>query len=258
MTRQAAPEVTMSSIPTNVEALRRARATPSARLTRLPDPPADAASAYFIQHSVMAGLGPIGGWKVGSPNPTGGFTCAPLPASHIMTSPARVMQAECPDRGVEAEIAVRLVHGLPPRDVAYTADDILAAIGSAHPAIELLQSRFEDVDAVDPLSALSDSLSHYGLVVGPAIPDWTAIDLAQEGVRVIVDGQEIKRRVGNPAGDMIRLVVWLANEGARWAGGLAAGQVVTTGSWTAKDTVPAGATVRMAFDRCGSVEATYC
>jgi 2-keto-4-pentenoate hydratase len=241
----------------NLDTLVAARRDPALRPARLPEPPRDNASAYYLQHSVAAGLGPIGGWKVGSPSPTGPFTCAPLPASHIMPSPARVQQDACPDRGVEAEIAVRLAADLPPRDLEYTRDEVLAAIGSAHPAIELLQSRFQDVNAVDPLSALADSLSHHGLVWGDAIPGWQSIDLDAEGVRVLVNGEEIKRATGNPAGDMLRLVTWLANEGARWAGGLKAGQLVTTGSWTAKDFVPPGAAVRMVFEHCGSVEVQY-
>lgn len=244
-------------MPINPGVLAAARRNPTQRPAALPERPADQASAYFTQHAVMAGLGPIGGWKVGSPHPTGPFTCAPLPASHILPSPASARQAECPDRGVEAEIAVRLARDLPPRDAIYTPEEVLAAIASAHPAIELLQSRFQDVDAVDPLSALADSLSHWGLVWGDAIPGWQSIDLAREGVAVLVNGVEIKRSVGNPAGDMLRLVAWLANEGARWAGGLKAGQFVTTGSWTGKDFVPEGAHVRMAFEHCGSVEVTY-
>lgn len=242
---------------TSLAVLAAARRDPALRPTALPQPPPDAASAYFIQHAVMAALGPIGGWKVGSPHPTGPFTCAPLPASHIMPSPARAPQADCPDRGVEAEIAVRLATDLPPRDRAYTRDDILAAIASAHPTIELLQSRFQDADAVDPLSNLADSLSHWGLVWGEPIPDWQSIDLATESVRVLINGTVTKRRTGNPAGDMIRLVEWLANTGARWAGGLKAGQFVTTGSWTAKDFAPPNAQIRMQFDHCGTVEVTY-
>jgi 2-keto-4-pentenoate hydratase len=233
-----------------------ARADPAHRPAGLPMAPPDAAEAYAIQALIQSHLGPIGGWKVGL-SPAGVFTCAPLPASHVMPSPAHVNQAECPDRGVEAEIAVRIGTDLPPRETPYTRDDVLAAIASAHPAIELLQSRYADVNAVDPLTNLADSLSHYGFVWGDAIEGWQSIDLVAETVGVVVDGTEIKRCQGNPAGDMIDLVIWLANHGSHWAGGLQAGQFVTTGSWTAKDFVPAGAHVRMVFDHCGSVEATY-
>jgi 2-keto-4-pentenoate hydratase len=232
-----------------------ARRDPASRPAALPLPPPDKAAAFAIQALIQSHLGAIGGWKVG--HGAHGFTCAPAPASHVMSSPAQVRQHECPDRGVEAEIALRIAHDLPPRRDPYTRDDVLAAIATAHPAIELLQSRYVDVTAVDPLTNLADSLSHYGLVWGEAIPDWQTIDLDSETVRVMVDGAEVKRCIGNPAGDMIRLLVWLANEGSHWAGGLKAGQFVLTGSWTAKDFIPANGHVEMVFEHCGRVEATY-
>ena len=238
------------------EALLAARRHPAARPAHLPHAPADLAEAYAIQQAVQAALGPVGGWKVGSPAP-GQFTCAPIPAARIGGSPATIDQSECPDRGVEAEIAVRIGTALPPRDRPYTPDEVLAAIASAHPAIELLQSRYSDVDAVDPLTNMADVLSNHGLVLGPAIASWQSIDLSRETVQVIVNGAEVKRGTGNPAGAMLPLLVWLANEGAHWAGGLKAGDVVTTGSWTGKDAVPAGGHVRMQFEHCGDAEATY-
>ena len=236
-----------------------ARRDPTQPLNSLPEVlrPKTEEQAYLIQREVLAELGGIGGWKVGSPNPTDPINCAPLPESGIQASPAQVPQARCPSRGVEAEIAVRFGTDLPPRETPYMPDEILAAILSAHPAIELLQSRYRDVEAVDPLSNLADSLSHHGLVFGPAIPDWQGIDLAQEGVRLLVDGAEIKQRTGNPAGSMLRLLVWMANTGSQWAGGLRAGHFVTTGSWTAKDFVPPGARVQVRFARCGEVEVAF-
>lgn len=232
-----------------------ARRDPGKRPAELTVPLTDAAEAYALQAAVQAQIGAIGGWKVGASGEA--FTCAPLPAATVVPSPTRVEQAGCPDRGVEAEIALRLGADLPPRDTPYGRAEVLAAVASAHPAIELLQSRFQDVDAVEKLSALADALSHYGLVWGAPIPDWRSIDFAAETVRVTVNGREVKRSRGNPAGDMGRLLVWLANTGARWAGGLKAGQIVTTGSWTGKDTVPESGHVVVSFDQCGSVGARY-
>ncbi len=231
-----------------------ARRDPTQKLHSLPEVmrPQTEEQAYLVQRAIMVELGEIGAWKVGSPSPTGPFTCAPLPAAGVQASPGHASTEQCTDQGVEAEIAVKIAHDLPPRDQPYAPEDILAAIASAHPAIEILQSRYVDVDRVDPLSNLADSLSHFGLVVGPAIADWRPIDLAAEQVALIVNGTEMKRRTGNPAGDMMRLLVWLANQGARWAGGLRAGQYVTTGSWTAKDFVPPGAEVRVVFDHAGA------
>ena len=233
-----------------------ARRDLSQRMVTLPEAvrPQTPEQAYLVQRAVMRELGGIGGWKVGSPSPTGGFTCAPLPAEGMMASPA---ETGCLDRGIEAEIALRLGTGLPARDTPYTEADILAAIESAHPAIEVLQSRFLDVDAVDPLSNLADSLSNHGLVVGPAISDWQRLDLANETVRVLMNGQEVKRGSGNPGGSMIRLLLWLANTGARWAGGLRAGQVVTTGSWTGKDVAPPGGLAQVIFAHCGEASVRF-
>ncbi len=230
-----------------------ARRDPTQKLHSLPEVmrPKTEEQAYLVQRAIMAELGEIGGWKVGSPNPTGPFTCAPLPAAGVQISPGHVATEQCTDQGVEAEIAVKIAHNLPPRDTPFSEEDVLAAIVSAHPAIEVLQSRYVEPDRVDPLSGLADSLSHFGLVVGPAIPDWQSIDLAAEQVALIVNGKEMKRCTGNPAGNMLRLLVWLANQGAHWAGGLRAGQYVTTGSWTAKDFVAPGAEVRIAFDHAG-------
>lgn len=217
--------------------------------------PQTQADAYEIQAAVMAALGPIGGWKVGSPAPAGdAFTCAPLPASGVIPSPAALSGT---DRAIEAEIAVRIGRDLPPREAPYTAAEIAAAIASAHPAIEVLESRFADPDAVEPMSGLADSLGHHSLVVGPAIPGWERLTLDQEEVAVLIDGQEIKRRRGNPGGDMTRLLLWLANTGARWAGGLRAGQVVTTGSWTGKDVAPPGAEARIRFTHAGEAAVRF-
>ena len=227
-----------------------ARRDPAQPLHSLPEAmrPRTEQQAYLVQRAIMSELGGIGGWKVGAPGPDGPISCAPLPMDGLQDSPGR---SAAPLRGVEAEIGVRLATGLPPRTQPYAPEDVLAAIGSAHPIIEVLQSRYVDADAVDPLSNLADSLSHGGLVIGPAIPDWRQIDLATERVWLLIDGAEIRARTANPAGDMLRLLVWLANTGAHWAGGLQAGQVVTTGSWTGKDFAPAGAEVRAVFEHCG-------
>ena len=242
---------------TAVEMLLAARRDPARRLAVLPERPADEAAAYAIQRGVMRELGEIGGWKVGSPSPDGPITCAPLPASFIVAGPARVPRAQCPDGEVEAEVALRFGTSLPARDEPYAAAEVLGAVASAHPALELLQSRFRDVTAADPLSLLADSGGHCGLVWGDAVLDWENVGFEAEGVRLMIDGREAKRRVGNPGGDMLRMLLWLANEGARWAGGLKAGAFVTTGSWTGKDAVPSGGRVRAEFDHCGAVEAVY-
>jgi 2-keto-4-pentenoate hydratase len=160
-------------------------------------------------------------------------------------------------RGVEAEVCFRMATDLLPREMPYTREEVIAAIEAAYPVIETLDSRFAHPDAQDPFSGLADTQSHGGLVYGTGRTDWHGIDFAAETVEQYVDGALQMTRTGNPAGDMIRLVVWLANEGAVWAGGLKAGQFVTCGSWTGKEIVGETAKVRVAFPSLGEVEVAF-
>jgi 2-keto-4-pentenoate hydratase len=232
---------------------------PSQKLNMLPTVlvPVDEEHAYAVQHRISAGLGTIGGWKVGSPGPDGPCNCAPLPLTGVMPSPARMPANHYTLRGVEAEISFRIGADLQPRDEPYARAEIIAAIACCLPAIEVLESRFTHPDALDKLTLLADSLSHGAYVYGPPAADWQGIDFASEVVELVVNGKLIKTATANPAGDMIRLIQWLADTGARWAGGLRAGQYVTCGSWTGKDFVPAGAQVQVSFAHAGSVSVEF-
>ena len=177
-----------------------------------------------------------------------------MPLAGLHASPARLARGRM--RGIEAEVAFRLGRDLPPRAAPYTRAEVMAALATAHPAIEVLESAYLDPDAVDPLSNLADSLMHGGFVHGPGVAAWQGLDFAAMTVTQTIDGAAMQR-TGNPAGDMIRLVEWLANDGSRWAGGLRAGQIVTCGSWTGKTWAPAGAQVRVVFPGLGEAALAF-
>jgi 2-keto-4-pentenoate hydratase len=162
-------------------------------------------------------------------------------------------------RGVEAEIAFCVGKDLPPRNQPYSREEILDAIASAHPAIELLESAYFDPDKVDRLSLLGDLLMNGGFAYGAAVPEWQNINLADESVTVTIDGAErFQGKGGNPAGnDLIRLVAWLANEGSYRTGGLKSGQWITTGSWSGKALANAGSVVEVRFSRFGEVHLRF-
>lgn len=233
-----------------------ARRDPKERLDRLPEgfAPADEAAAYELQRRVMSALGEIGGWKVGAAGPDAPPVCGPMPLDGI-TENGAALPAVAPGVPllIEAEVAFRMKDNLPPRTEPYSREEVVAAIGAAHPAIEWLQSRFLDPDAVDPLSNLADTQMHGGFVYGPGVEGWQGLAFADLGVTQTIGDAEPLSRVGNPAGDMLRLVVWLANVGAIWAGGLRAGEFVTCGSWTGKTLVPFGQRAVVRFAELGEV-----
>ena len=173
-------------------------------------------------------------------------------AEGLKPSPAALLGAEFPLRGLEAEVAFRMGNDLPPRSTAYTRDEVIGAIASCHAAIEELESRFVDLNRMDNPSLVADSQSHGAFVYGPAVRDWQRIEWDREPVVLLVDGKAAVEGVGSlPARDMLRLVTWLANEGSAWAGGLKAGDFVTTGSWTGKAYAKPGAKVVARFPSLG-------
>jgi 2-keto-4-pentenoate hydratase len=209
--------------------------------------PKTEADAYAIQALITEQLGPVGGWKVGAPGPHAPPNCAPMPAAGIFPSPAKLDPAVFTLREVESEIAFRLATDLPPRGHPYTESDMVAAIASCHPAIEILQPRFAEPETIDALSHQADLIRHGAFVYGDVVPAWQHIDFPNLKITQTIAGGPTTEAVGNPAGDMMRLMLWLANSGAVWAGGLRAGQFITCGSWTGRTPAPAGALVTTAF-----------
>lgn len=202
-----------------------------------------------------AGLGPIAGWKVGAANPQAEPSGVPLHAGQLRFDATPYAAAEFNLTGIEAEIGYRLAADLPPREAPYSREEVLAAIATLHPTIELVDSRFERLAITDPLSHAADQVNHGGLVVGPAVQDWQAIDPPNTPVRLTFNGKVAVEHVGgNSAGEPIRLIQWLANGGAKRFGGLKAGMVITTGSCTGLLLVPAGTEVRAEFTGVGVVE----
>ena len=231
-----------------------ARARRAGPIGGLPDAcrPHDAAEAYAIQDALIALVGPVGGWKVGAAAPDAEPTCAPIAAATLLASPA-TWPAHGDRRGVEAEIAFRLARDLPASGAPWNRDGVIAAIADAGPAIEICESRFVDFEAVDPWTRLADGNLNAALVLGPAWAGWRDLDPASQPVRLLVGGDPVvSQKGGNTAGDLIRLVVWLANHVAARGHPLRAGQVVTTGSWTGLRFVPAASAVEADFPGIGT------
>jgi 2-keto-4-pentenoate hydratase len=216
--------------------------------------PHDAEDAYAIQIRVIEKLGPVGGWKVGAGNPEALPACAAITQATIIEAGAQISAENFHVLGIEAEIAYRLTRDLPRRNVAYTSDEILDTIGSVHPVIEVADTRFSGWGSQDRLSHVADQLNHGALIVGDGIEDWRRIDPATQRVTLTINGVTVSDVVGgNPAGDPLRLILWLANEGARPFGGLRAGNIITTGSLTGVVFQKSPAEIRACMPGLGNV-----
>ena len=210
----------------------------------------------FVQDTIAEAYGAVGGWKVGAATPEATPMAAPMPASWMAASGAMLTGHRF--RGVEAEIAFLLKSDLPPRSNPYTYEEVYAAVAGCHPAIEVLESGLIDPTTAAKISMMADLQMHGGFVYGAAFPGWEAVDFPQERVTLVIDGTVRMERTGsNTAGNLLRLLPWLANEGSARTGGLHAGQWITTGSWTGNTPALPGSSVNAEFAAVGRVDLRF-
>lgn len=218
--------------------------------------PATIDEAHAIQDELTAQLGEtVAGWKVGS-KIDGTVMQGAIHASRTFESPARIEAASMPLRGVEAEIAFVFDEALPPRAEAYAADEVAAAV-TAFPAIEIVDSRFLSYAETPLLHRAADCVSNGGFVRGPRRENWRDVDLAKLAVTLTVDGEPIVQRIGgHAAGDPILPAVDLVNQ-LRLGRGVAAGQFMTTGTYTGLNFVGPDSAVVAAFSGFGAVSLRF-
>jgi 2-keto-4-pentenoate hydratase len=222
--------------------------------------PATETEAYRIQLQVLELLAArVAGWKSTLLDTANGMS-APIAGGNLLHSPAHITDLAQPTHGarlgIEPEIAFRMLQPLPPLPGGreYTRAAVLAAIGSAHAALELCACRVGDFKSPLQLGKLADAISNDGLVLGAALESWRDLDLSQLPLTLQVNGSVAHRGVGgHPVGDPLAPVVWLANHLSARGIGLRAGAVITTGSCAGLHLLAPGQRVRAEFAGLGAV-----
>ena len=222
--------------------------------------PRDAAEAYAVQDAVVRARGPIAGWKVGAASPQAQPARAALTRDSVWVAaagePVLLAASGFAVMGVEAEWVYELGADLPARATPYSAAEVLAAVASVRAAIEVCDTRFAAWAQQGEWSRLADQACHGSLIVGSGTTDLSGVQPLLQPVNLSVNGSVAVQQAawGNPTGDPLRLLTWLANEGARSLGGLCAGQWVTTGSCTGTVLVAPGTVVVADFPGLGRAE----
>jgi 2-keto-4-pentenoate hydratase len=159
-------------------------------------------------------------------------------------------------RVAEAEFAFRMGRDLPPSATPYSVPDVLDAVASLHPAIEIPDSRYDDYTLVGAPQLIADNACAHYFVLGRAAPaDWRAFDLAAHQVVAHV-GSHVREGVGaNVLGDPRLALAWLVNELSGTGITLRAGEVVTTGTCIVPPPIDAGDRIEMDFGVLGRVAA---
>ena len=134
-------------------------------------------------------------------------------------------------RVAEPEFAFRMGRDLPPRSTAYDVADVLDAVATLHPAIEIPDSRFVDFAGAGEAQLIADNACAHLFVLGPpTTTNWRVLDLVEEKPVITLSGRRYIGHGRNVLGDPRVALTWLANELRLLGITLRAGEVVTTGT----------------------------
>lgn len=241
----------------------------STRLGELPEHcrPGSRAEGYAIQAELakLSGMR-IAGWKIAATSTAGqqhirvdGPMAGVLLSARALEGGARISLAGNNMKVAEAEFAFRMAKSLPKRAEAYSVAEVVDAVASLHPAIEVPDSRYEDFTRVGAAPLIADVACACWFMIGPATrADWRAIDLAQHRVAAWRDGALAGEGSGaNVLGDPRRALAWIANELCTCGDGLRAGDVVITGTCLTPVPVSPGECVKADFGGFGTLEARF-
>jgi 2-keto-4-pentenoate hydratase len=199
--------------------------------------PRDQAEGYAIQ-AAMQGYGNLFGWKIAATSDAGqkhinvaGPLAGRLFAERVIPDGGTASMAGNEMRVGEPEFAFRMGRSLLPRSTPYSVEDVLGAVDTLHPAIELPDSRFADFVKAGEAQLIADNACAHLFVLGaPATADWRSLDLVEQRPVVTLRGQRFVGYGGNVLRDPRVALAWLANELRTLGVTLKAGEVVTTGT----------------------------
>lgn len=228
--------------------------------------PASLEEAYAIQAQITRLSGhAMCGFKVGSTSQEAqrllGTTepgSGPILAPYLHSSPARVSLVAAQMPAIECEFAFRLGRDLPPRQAAYTRDEVAEATDAVAGAVEVVGTRIAGgLAGKGRFLVTADGGANIAVVTGPWTENWRELDLKTHRVAVFINGTPKGEGAGARAlGDPMNVLVWLANQQSHFGRGLLAGDIVSTGTCTGLDRVAAGDRAVADFGSLGRVELT--
>ena len=201
--------------------------------------PSSRADGYAIQAAMVSHFaGTPVGWKIAATSEAGqkhinvgGPLAGRIFAERMIPDGGTAPMAGNEMRVGEPEFAFRMGRDLTPRRVPYSVDEVLAAVDTLHPAIELPDSRFADFVAAGEAQLIADQACAHLFVLGPATDaDWRSVDLVEHRPVVMLRGRRFVGHGKNVLGDPRVALTWLANELRGLGVALKAGEVVTTGT----------------------------
>lgn len=238
------------------------------RLAGIPDDlkPVDTAGAYELQAAVTghwAGqLGGFAGYKIACtseiPQRQLGISepyYGRLFNGTVFDSPVELDTSGFFMRVVESEFGFQIARDLPDGG-GYTQGDMAGAVAGVVPAIEIVDSRYDDWEKVGAHSLIIDNAVHGAWIKGRLSAEFG--DLGEHAVRLIANGEVVTSGKGSAAlGHPLKALAWLANALPRYGLTLKKGDWVTTGVVTDLYYAKAGDHLVADFGSLGEVAVSF-
>ncbi|MDP4614349.1 MAG: hydratase [Limnohabitans sp.] len=242
-------------------------------LATLPDAcrPLSALQGYAAQAQLPLVSGrQVVGWKIAATSANGqahinvsGPLAGRLLSGQVLDNGATVPSAGNRMRVAEPEFAFAMAQDLPPQAAPYTQQQVMAAVASLHPALEVPDSRMEPFTAAGEAQLLADNACARHFVLGPAAPDvWRDLDLSTYPVHAQVEHNNTLQYTrdgtgGNVLGDPRIALTWLANQLSALGITLQKGHVVTTGTCMVPLELQAGDSISADYGPLGRVHMIF-
>ncbi len=201
--------------------------------------PRSRTEAYAIQGRIESySRAKLFGWKIAATSEAGqkhinvdGPMAGRILSETVIADGGTASMAGNEMRVAEPEFAFRMAADLPPRSGPYSVQEVLDAVGTLHPAIEIPDSRFADFVSAGADQIIADNACAHLFVLGePAAVNWRALDLVEEKPVIRMRDEQFTGHGKNVLGDPRIALAWLAKELRQLGLTLRAGEVVTTGT----------------------------
>jgi 2-keto-4-pentenoate hydratase len=228
--------------------------------------PRDRAEGYAIQAAIERSAGPpLFGWKIAATSEAGqrhinvdGPMAGRILSETVIADGGAASMAGNEMRVGEPELAFRMASELPPRPSPYAVPEVLEAVATLHPAIEIPDSRFSDFVSAGAAQIIADNACAHLFVLGPATTsNWRALDLAAHKPVIALRGDQFIGQGRNVLGDPRIALTWLANELRQLGLTLRAGEVVTTGTCHPPLPIQSGDVLEADFGVIGRVSVRF-
>jgi 2-keto-4-pentenoate hydratase len=228
--------------------------------------PRDRIEGYQVQQAFADRHGvSVVGWKIAATSIEGqkhigvdGPLAGRLFADRVLEDGASVSLAGNLMRVAEIEFAFCFGQRLAPRASGYTTPEVLDAVSTMHPSIEIPDSRFENFVTAGAPQLIADLACANLFVLGPGQSDWRDFDYIDAAIQIKQNDVAVDPGFGrNVLGDPRIALTWLVNELSRLGIACEPGQFVTTGTCRVPVTVQPNDRIHADFGPLGRVTCSF-